>query len=114
MLVLKQTDVDRTKKSYYGQLGLYLLSAAGNFDCRITLDKEGPIHDFAWSPSSKEFVESYVAVRCMAEYDFRPHNLFIVVPARVMLFDQRVRTLHDFGTVFNNSIEFNPVTTGPP
>lgn len=34
---------------------MYLLSAAGNFDCRVTLDKEGPIHDFAWSPNSKEF-----------------------------------------------------------
>lgn len=46
VLVLTQTDVDSTNKSYYGQSGLYLLSAAGNFDCRITLDKEGPIHDF--------------------------------------------------------------------
>ena len=34
---------------------MYLLSAAGNFDCRVTLDKEGPIHDVAWSPNSKEF-----------------------------------------------------------
>lgn len=55
VLVLTQTDVDSTNKSYYGQSGLYLLSAAGNFDCRITLDKEGPIHDFTWSPNSKEF-----------------------------------------------------------
>ncbi len=55
VLVLTQTDVDSTNKSYYGQSGLYLLSAAGNFDCRITLDKEGPIHDFSWSPNSKEF-----------------------------------------------------------
>lgn len=55
VLVLTQTDVDSTNKSYYGQSGLYLLSAAGNFDCRISLDKEGPIHDFAWSPNSKEF-----------------------------------------------------------
>jgi translation initiation factor 2A len=34
---------------------MYLLSAAGNLDCRVTLDKAGPIHDFAWSPNSKEF-----------------------------------------------------------
>ena len=39
---------------YYGQLGLYILGAAGNFDYHITLDKEGPIHNFAWSPNSKE------------------------------------------------------------
>jgi len=29
------------------------------------------------------------------------------MPARVMLFDQRVRTLHDFGTSFSNYISFN-------
>ncbi|KAH9974523.1 eukaryotic translation initiation factor eIF2A-domain-containing protein [Russula compacta] len=91
VLVLTQTDVDNTNKSYYGQSGLYLLSAAGNFDCRISLDKEGPIHDFAWSPNSKEFG---------VVYGF--------MPARVMLFDQRVRTLHDFGTSFSNYISFNP------
>jgi len=91
VLVLTQTDVDSTNKSYYGQSGLYLLSAAGNFDCRISLDKEGPIHDFAWSPNSKEFG---------VVYGF--------MPARVMLFDQRVRTLHDFGTSFSNYISFNP------
>jgi len=34
---------------------MYLLSAAGNYDCRVALDKEGPIHDVAWSPNSKEF-----------------------------------------------------------
>jgi translation initiation factor 2A len=55
VLVLTQTEVDKTNKSYYGETGLYLLSAAGNFDCRVTLDKEGPISDFAWSPNSKEF-----------------------------------------------------------
>ncbi|KAI9451986.1 eukaryotic translation initiation factor eIF2A-domain-containing protein [Lactarius psammicola] len=91
VLVLTQTDVDSTNKSYYGQSGLYLLSAAGNFDCRISLDKEGPIHDFAWSPNSKEFG---------VVYGF--------MPARAMLFDQRVRTLHDFGTSFHNYISFNP------
>ena len=55
VLLLTHTDVDKTNKSYYGETMLYLLSAAGNFDCRVTLDKEGPIHDFAWSPNSKEF-----------------------------------------------------------
>lgn len=56
VLILTQTEVDQANKSYYGETGgMYLLSAAGNFDCRITLDKEGPVHDFAWSPNSKEF-----------------------------------------------------------
>jgi translation initiation factor 2A len=63
VLVLTQTDVDSTNKSYYGQSGLYILSTAGNFDCRINLDKEGPIHDFSWSPNSKEFGVVY-GCRC--------------------------------------------------
>jgi len=37
-----------------------------------------------------------------------PDEFFLVMPARVMLFDQRVRTLHDFGTSFSNYISFNP------
>lgn len=67
------------------------MSAAGNFDCRVTLDKEGPVHDFSWSPNSKEFG---------VVYGF--------MPAKVMLFDQRVRTLHDFGAGPVNTIAFNP------
>jgi translation initiation factor 2A len=55
VLVLTQTEVDNSNMSYYGETGMYLLSAAGNFDCRVTLDKEGPIHDVSWSPNSKEF-----------------------------------------------------------
>ncbi|KAF8888252.1 eukaryotic translation initiation factor eIF2A-domain-containing protein [Infundibulicybe gibba] len=91
VLLLTQTEVDNTNKSYYGETGMYLLSAAGNFDCRVTLDKEGPIHDFAWSPNSKEFGVVYG-----------------YMPAKTMLFDQRVRTLHDFGASPHNFISFNP------
>ncbi|KAI5823094.1 translation initiation factor eIF-2A [Schizophyllum commune Tattone D] len=91
VLLLTHTDVDKTNKSYYGETMLYLLSAAGNFDCRVTLDKEGPIHDFAWSPNSKEFGVVYG-----------------YMPAKAVLFDQRVRTLHDFGSAPQNYISFNP------
>ncbi|KDR82120.1 hypothetical protein GALMADRAFT_135484 [Galerina marginata CBS 339.88] len=91
VLLLTQTEVDNSNKSYYGETGMYLLSAAGNFDCRVTLDKEGPIHDFAWSPNSKEFGVVYG-----------------YMPAKTMLFDQRVRTLHDFGSSPHNFISFNP------
>ncbi|KAF9528219.1 eukaryotic translation initiation factor eIF2A-domain-containing protein [Crepidotus variabilis] len=91
VLLLTQTEVDNSNKSYYGETGMYLLSAAGNFDCRVTLDKEGPIHDFAWSPNSKEFGVVYG-----------------YMPAKTMIFDQRVRTLHDFGMAPHNFISFNP------
>lgn len=91
VLLLTQTEVDNSNKSYYGETGLYLLSAAGNFDCRVTLDKEGPVHDFAWSPNSKEFGVVYG-----------------YMPAKTMLFDQRVRSVHDFGLAPYNFISFNP------
>lgn len=55
VLALVRTDVDATNKNYYGETRLYLLSAAGNFDCLVATPKEGPIHDYAWSPNSKEF-----------------------------------------------------------
>ncbi|KIL68462.1 hypothetical protein M378DRAFT_8534 [Amanita muscaria Koide BX008] len=91
VLLLTQTDVDNSNKSYYGETGLYLLSAAGNYDCRVSLDKEGPIHDFAWSPNSKEFGVVYG-----------------YMPAKTMLFDQRVRHVHDFGSSPHNFLSFNP------
>ncbi|KAF5349578.1 hypothetical protein D9756_008884 [Leucocoprinus leucothites] len=91
VLLLTQTEVDNSNKSYYGETGMYLLSAAGNFDCRVTLDKEGPIHDFAWSPNSKEFGVVYG-----------------YMPAKTVIFDQRVRKIHDFGSSPHNFISFNP------
>ncbi|KAJ3740333.1 eukaryotic translation initiation factor eIF2A-domain-containing protein [Lentinula detonsa] len=91
LLLLTQTDVDNTNKSYYGETSLYLLSAAGNFDCRVTLDKEGPIHDFSWSPNSKEFGVVYG-----------------YMPAKTVLFDQRVKAVYDFGSAPQNYISFNP------
>ncbi|KII89455.1 hypothetical protein PLICRDRAFT_91818 [Plicaturopsis crispa FD-325 SS-3] len=91
MLLLTHTEVDNSNQSYYGETMLYLLSAAGNFDCRVTLDKEGPIHDFSWSPNSKEFGVVYG-----------------YIPAKTIIFDQRVKTLHDFGASTHNFISFNP------
>ncbi|TCD63983.1 hypothetical protein EIP91_004716 [Steccherinum ochraceum] len=92
VLVLTQTEVDQNNKSYYGETGgLYLLSASGQFDCRVTLDKEGPVHDFAWSPNAREFI---------VVYGF--------MPAKSTLFDQRAKTLNEFGTAFFNTVLFNP------
>lgn len=59
VLVLTNTATDRSGQSYYGETNLYYLSAVGNYDCRVELDAEGPIHDIAWSPNSTEFVVVY-------------------------------------------------------
>lgn len=107
-MLLTQTEVDNSNKSYYGETGLYLLSAAGNFDCRVTLDKEGPIHDFAWSPNSKEFGVVYGCTSSTPPYPDRPNSFPLDMPAKTMLFDQRVRTVHDFGASPHNFISFNP------
>lgn len=37
LIVLAQTEVDKSGKSYYGETTLYLMSAKGGFDSRIDL-----------------------------------------------------------------------------
>ncbi|MBW0513017.1 hypothetical protein O181_052732 [Austropuccinia psidii MF-1] len=91
VLLLTQTDVDKTGKSYYGETNLYMLSANGQFDCRVTLDREGGIHDFVWSPNDKEFTVSYG-----------------YMPAKTTIFDLRCNVIHDFGTAPRNFISYNP------
>ncbi|KAJ1769662.1 hypothetical protein IW140_005046 [Coemansia sp. RSA 1813] len=91
VLVLTQTDVDKTGRSYYGESSLYFMAAAGNFDCRVPLDREGPIHDVAWSPTDKEFA---------VVYGF--------MPAKAALFNHRVEVTFDFGVAPRNFVRFNP------
>ncbi|PIA12896.1 translation initiation factor eIF-2A [Coemansia reversa NRRL 1564] len=91
LLVLTQTDVDNTGRSYYGESSLYFMAAAGNFDCRVVLDREGPIHDVAWSPSEKEFAVVYG-----------------YMPAKTALFNHRAEPVFDFGTAPRNFVRFNP------
>ncbi|KAJ5162393.1 hypothetical protein N7492_007785 [Penicillium capsulatum] len=91
LIVLAQTEVDRTGKSYYGETTLYLLSASGAFDSRIDLDKEGPIHDVSWNPNSKEFGVVYG-----------------YMPAKATIFTQRGQPTHTFPLSPRNTILFSP------
>ncbi|KAF4305842.1 Six-bladed beta-propeller TolB-like protein [Botryosphaeria dothidea] len=91
VIVLAQTDVDKTNKSYYGETNMYILSANGGFDARITLDKEGPIHDVTWSPNSKEFGVVYG-----------------YMPAKATIFNQRAVATHNFPLGPRNTILFSP------
>lgn len=43
LIVLAQTEVDKTGKSYYGETTLYLLSVNGGFDSRIELGSHSGI-----------------------------------------------------------------------
>ncbi|EEA19632.1 hypothetical protein TMatcc_009769 [Talaromyces marneffei ATCC 18224] len=91
IIVLAQTDVDRSGKSYYGETTLYLLSATGAFDSRIDLDREGPIHDVTWSPNSKEFG---------VVYGF--------MPAKTTIFNFRGVATHSYPLAPRNTIVFSP------
>ncbi|KAJ2973917.1 hypothetical protein NQ176_g6331 [Zarea fungicola] len=91
ILVLAQTDVDRSGKSYYGETTLYLLSTNGSFDARVSLDKEGPIHDVSWSPNSREFGVVYG-----------------YMPAKATIFNDRAVATHSFALSPRNTIIFSP------
>jgi len=91
LIVLAQTETDKSNQSYYGETTLYLLSASGDFDSRIDLDKEGPIHDVSWSPNSKEFG---------VVYGF--------MPAKSVIFNLRAKEVHSFALAPRNTILFSP------
>ncbi|KAI9795737.1 MAG: hypothetical protein M1825_001259, partial [Sarcosagium campestre] len=91
LVVLAQTEVDKTGKSYYGETNLYILSANGGFDSRIGLDKDGPIHDVTWSPNSKEFGVVYG-----------------YMPAKSTVFNVRAVAMHSFPLKPRNTILFSP------
>lgn len=91
LLVLAQTDVDRSGKSYYGETTLYLMSTSGAVDARVTLDKEGPIHDVSWSPNSREFGVVYG-----------------YMPAKATVFNHLGVAQHSFPLGPRNTIMFSP------
>jgi translation initiation factor 2A len=91
LIVLAQTEVDKTNKSYYGETNMYILSANGSFDSRIQLDKEGPIHDVSWSPNSKEFGVIYG-----------------YMPAKTTIFNERAVAQHSFDLAPRNTVIFSP------
>lgn len=91
LLVLGSTEVDKSGKSYYGETNLYLLGIAGSYDSRIQLDKEGTIHDFTWSPNSREFG---------VVYGF--------MPSKTTIFDARGNVVHSFPVAPKNTLLFSP------
>ncbi|KAK6509382.1 hypothetical protein TWF481_004131 [Arthrobotrys musiformis] len=91
VLFLSQTEVDKTGKNYYGETNLYLMNVTANVDARITLDKEGPISDFTWSPSSQEFVVVYG-----------------YMPAKTTFFDAKANPVTSLPLAPRNTVLFNP------
>lgn len=91
LLFMTSTEVDKTGQSYYGENNLYMMTSRGEFDCRVGLEKEGPIHDFEWSPNGREFVVIYG-----------------YMPAKTVLFSYKVNVIADLGVAPRNFVAFNP------
>jgi len=90
VLLLTQSEVDKTGGSYYGKQQLHYMSTKGD-TTMVGLAKEGPIYSTAWSPSG---------------------NLFAVVygfmPAKATMYDLKGEPVFDFGTGPRNEAIFNP------
>lgn len=97
ILCLTTTDFDHSNKSYYGENNLYLLSfqgvngALGGESVRVSLGKEGPIHDFNWSPTSRQFGVIYG-----------------FMPATITFFDLKGNAIHSLNEQRKNTLEFSP------
>ena len=94
-LVLTETDVDASNKSYYGETNVYFLSAggaAGEASAQVPLQKDGPVHDVGWNPSGKEFVVV--------------HGF---TPSKSILYDARtLQPRFDFGSAARNTVRWQP------
>jgi len=96
ILCLAITDFDSQNKSYYGENTLYLLSfqgvngTLGGNSVRVPL-ANGPVHDFTWSPTSRQF-------GVIAGY----------MPATVAFFDMRGNIVHSLDNQSKNTMLFSP------
>ncbi|KAK7400857.1 hypothetical protein VNO78_12165 [Psophocarpus tetragonolobus] len=91
LLVVVQSDVDKTNQSYYGESKLCYLTTDGMHEGLVPLRKDGPIHDAQWSYSGLEFA---------VVYGF--------MPAKATLFDKKCNPILELGTGPYNTIRWNP------
>ncbi|OVA00079.1 Translation initiation factor [Macleaya cordata] len=91
LLIVAQSDVDKTNQSYYGESKLNYLTTDGSHEGLVPLRKEGPVHDVRWSCSGSEFA---------VVYGF--------MPAKATVFDKKCNPLLELGTGPYNTIRWNP------
>ncbi|KAK9950270.1 hypothetical protein M0R45_005768 [Rubus argutus] len=91
LLVVVQSDVDKTNQSYYGESKLNYLTTDGTHEGLVPLRKEGPVHDVQWSYSGSEFA---------VVYGF--------MPSKTTVFDKKCNPLLELGTGPYNTIRWNP------
>ncbi|CCF56061.1 hypothetical protein KAFR_0A06260 [Kazachstania africana CBS 2517] len=96
ILGLAITDFDATNKSYYGENTLYMLSfqgvngTLGGSSVRVNLSN-GPVHDFTWSPTSRQF-------GVIAGF----------MPATISFFDMKGNVVHSLPQQSKNTMLFSP------
>ncbi|CAN6481506.1 unnamed protein product [Victoria cruziana] len=91
LLVVAQSDVDKSNQSYYGETKLNYLTTDGSHEGHVPLRKEGPVHDVQWSPLGTEFA---------VVYGF--------MPAKVTVFDKKCNPIFELGTGPYNTLRWNP------
>ena len=90
VLLLTQSEVDKTGGSYYGRQQLHYMSTKGDTGM-VGLAKEGPIYSVEWSPNGNLFATVYG-----------------FMPAKATMFNLKAEAVFDFGTGPRNSALFNP------
>lgn len=90
VLLLMQSEVDKTGASYYGKSQLHFMDVTGE-TAFVQMSKEGPIYNVAWAPKVSNF--------CVV-YGF--------MPAKATLFNKKCEKVFDFGTGPRNLALFNP------
>jgi len=90
VLLLTQSEVDKTGGSYYGRQQLHYMSTKGDTGM-VGLAKEGPIYSVEWSPNGNLFATVYG-----------------FMPAKATMFNLKAEAVFDFGTGPRNSAIFNP------
>lgn len=93
LLVIANTERDRTGDSYYGSSSLHLLHADGSKQWLVPFgENKGPVHDAAWAPNGNDF-----AVIQGQQ------------PAKALLFQAATCTpIRDFGMASRNTIRWSP------
>lgn len=90
VLLMTQSEVDKTGSSYYGKQQLHYMSTRGD-TAMVGLAKEGPIYSIEWEPAGNQFV---------VVYGF--------MPAKATMYSLKGEPVFDFGTGPRNLGLFNP------
>jgi len=93
VLLLTQSDVDKTGGSYYGKQQLHFMSVKGDSGM-VGLAKEGPVYSVEWSPNGNLFAVCYG-----------------FMPSKATMYSINAEPVYDFGTGPRNSVMFNPQST---